>query len=90
MTDTFVVNNASIDVTDLSKFSLFPNPTFSVVNVIGLKEIETEFEIYDGQGRVLKKGNVSSANSSIDLNSFAAGIYLIKIKEVGIYEIMKE
>ena len=90
VTDTFVVNNASIDVTDLSKFSLFPNPTFSVVNVIGLKDIETEFEIFDGQGRVLKKGNVSSANSSIDLNSFAAGIYLIKIKEVGIYEIMKE
>jgi hypothetical protein len=82
--------NSVFDMSYNMDIVLFPNPTFSVVNVIGLKDIETEFEIFDGQGRVLKKGNVSSANSSIDLNSFAAGIYLIKIKEVGIYEIMKE
>ena len=85
-----------IDINSVFDFSinmdivLFPNPTFSVISVIGLKDAASEFEICDGQGRVLKKGDISSSNAIIDLSSFAKGIYLIKIKEFGVYEIIKE
>ena len=69
---------------------IYPNPSFTYIKIVGLNTEGSDFEVRDGQGRILKIGNVSSTNSIIDLGSFEAGIYWVNIKDIGVYELVKE
>jgi hypothetical protein len=68
--------NAALSVAPQVYFTLYPNPTNDVLNVI-LNTNILEIEVLDLAGRVLLK-NVNT--SSISTKSLLAGIYVIKIK----------
>ena len=58
-------------------FVLFPNPTSAFLNIES--EIDTEFEISDMLGQILKRGAVVKGENKFDLSSIATGNYCIKI-----------
>ena len=92
-TDTsncITIDNIGLNEIYNSAIVIYPNPTFNFIKIIGLNIIGTDFEVSDGQGRILKNGNISSLNSIIDIGSFENGIYWVNLKELGVYEIVKE
>lgn len=63
------------------EFKLFPNPTSNEVNVLfdrNLHEDELHAEIFDVNGKIIKRQNVLN-KSSIDLSDFNPGIYMVKL-----------
>ena len=71
-----------LDNLDFSKnnFSVYPNPTNSVISVDFDDNIITSYVVYDIQGReILSENKQFSTNFDIDLSSFNSGIYLLKI-----------
>jgi len=92
-TDTsncIIIDNIGLNEIYNSAIIIYPNPTFNFIKINGLNKIGTDFEICDGQGRILKTGNISSLNSIIDIGSFEHGIYWVNLKEFGVYELVKE
>jgi hypothetical protein len=85
-----IIDNIGLNEIYNSAIIIYPNPTFNFIKINGLNEIGTDFEVCDGQGRILKTGNISSLNSIIDIGSFENGIYWVNLKELGVYEIVKE
>jgi hypothetical protein len=65
----------SVDDFNLSRLSIYPNPTNDKVFV----NLNTDFNynIYSIQGKLLKKG---ATNQFIDVSHFTAGIYVIQFK----------
>jgi hypothetical protein len=58
-------------------FKLYPNPTNSTINIEGLKQGD-ELSVYDALGNRLDHQTiVSDKDNSIDLSSFAQGMYFI-------------
>lgn len=71
----------SVDNYELSKISIYPNPTNSNIN-INLNSIisgETNYILYDIQGRNVLEKKSSNPSESIDVSSLTEGIYLLSI-----------
>ena len=58
-------------------FSVSPNP-FNESFVVACPDAKGSLMIVDGMGKVVKSVVVKSANMTIDLKGFAAGVYLVK------------
>lgn len=57
-------------------FTLFPNPTHSAVNIQLSEPFSGKWQIADGMGRIVSKGNVSSTDlMPIDVTDLPAGMY---------------
>jgi hypothetical protein len=67
--------NVSINNYNLSKVSVFPNPTTEYLSVTGLSGNE-DIEIYSMSGELLLR---TSSHANIDLRDFANGAYLLRI-----------
>lgn len=78
-----VNNNVGIIETSQDKlFSVFPNPTQSVINVkADGKLIGSVYSIYDNTGRVVLTGKVNSENTTIELGNLSGGIYMFNVGE---------
>jgi hypothetical protein len=68
----------------IAKFSLFPNPANSVINVMieSRNNISTRIEAVDMTGRVLysSQANITGRfNQEINLSSFSAGVYTLQL-----------
>ncbi|MFG6687096.1 T9SS type A sorting domain-containing protein [Mariniflexile sp. HNIBRBA6329] len=64
-----------------SNFSLYPNPTSSLV-IIELKEIIAEnarIQLYDSTGRLIVNQLLKNSKQSIDMQGLSSGVYLIKV-----------
>lgn len=75
-TASVVSNNPFEDIT------LYPNPVNSTLNIgiTGTTELPENIFIYNTLGQLVKNSKVnSSSDLSVDVSSFANGIYLIKI-----------
>lgn len=77
-----VTNNGS-----LSFFNLFPNPAQNIITM-KLQNFSTptvSYELYDGQGRLIKKENVAlvdgSIEHSINLSELEKGMFFIKLSD---------
>jgi len=68
------VNDESVS----GNINIFPNPTDNNITIIGLNET-SDVNIVDMCGRVLYS-NDEFVNGTIDISSFAAGIYFVKIE----------
>jgi predicted transcriptional regulator len=84
------IDNIGLNENLKESILIYPNPSFSYIKIMGLNTEGSDFEVRDGQGRILKIGNVSSTNSIIDLGSFEAGIYWVNLNGIGVYELIKE
>jgi len=73
----------------------FPNPTKdTVILSISNTEIEKlDYSIFDIHGRLLKKGTTQKPLTTINIQTFPAGIYLLKVhhqkKQLKVFKIIK-
>ncbi len=73
-TDPFM---AVSDVAKKSSVSVYPNPATDVVNIKSDKKVES-VSIYDAAGKIVK----TTAETSINVQNFAKGSYIVSIKYV--------
>jgi hypothetical protein len=69
---------------DVQKVLVFPNPTKNVVN-INLADFKgkSEVSLFDVNGRVVLRREVSAASTQLDISALPAGVYMIRIKNEG-------
>jgi len=65
------------------ELSAYPNPVSGVltVNVRGIEEVSAVIHVMDFNGRLVSEQRMSSASLSIDMSSYASGMYLIRYKD---------
>lgn len=69
-------------------WEVFPNPTSSLIFLQGKNSTPVSIEISDLSGRILLR-EISSSKKAIDLSSFAAGIYFLKVQDAGRKQMIK-
>ena len=77
---------------DLIHFSVYPNPTNGIINIVNESNIELNIQIYDSYGRSIKN-TISTNNSTIEINlsNEPKGFYTIKVvsgKEVQFFKVI--
>jgi hypothetical protein len=65
-----------------SSIQVFPNPTTGSVTVVLSRPIG-EIEIYNLQGKLLRRQEIAEQQTQLDLSPFANGVYLIRIAQQG-------
>ncbi len=88
--NSIVVN---IDLITQSNFIVYPNPVSSMEPIIKLKgETPLEYKLYDINGTILKTGNLSGLEVSIDISEFKSRVFFLELsslKETKIIKIIK-
>jgi hypothetical protein len=81
---TYIVDNITLGATVLSiknnsvlDFSMYPNPTFNMLN-ISAKETIQDTQIFNVLGKNVMSVKVNNSKASIDVSNLATGIYLVK------------
>ncbi len=64
-------------------FSLVPNPANTTVRIQISSEEETNFELTDVAGRVVRTGSLHQ-NADVDISSLQPGIYLVRLSQGGV------
>ena len=61
--------------------SVFPNPSKNTIKIQfqTLFEGSADFSITDMSGKTVMQGNISSENPDLDINSLAAGLYILQV-----------
>jgi hypothetical protein len=82
--------NAVPEVTTSTNIKVYPNPTTTIVNVEadGLSHVE----VYDNEGRTLQNRDAENDHITLDLSSYASGVYYIRIhtnEKVTIQKVIK-
>ena len=81
----------SIEVISQDLFSVFPNPTYDNIEIIGLEN--GKIEIINAHGQIIKTINELNKETIVDLSKCATGLYLIKAtfdNRIGIKTIIKQ
>ena len=71
-------NNLSSEETKLKKISIYPNPTKETLHLFNLDSPNTDYNIYDIQGKLIISGKV--IDSKINVNSLEKGNYILKLR----------
>jgi len=89
--------NVSIEETETSfnNINIYPNPTKSMVTIdLGTNIISnTSIQVIDLLGKMLHQQIVKSSKTTINLNNYSKGIYLVKISNPSnnkVYKVVKE
>ncbi|UPT65299.1 MAG: PKD domain-containing protein [Sphingobacteriales bacterium JAD_PAG50586_3] len=81
-TQQVIVIDSETGITELadgSQIKLYPNPASDVLNIV-LPEtwVKSQFELYDGTGRVITTQQLSSTNNQIDISPLTNGMYFFR------------
>jgi hypothetical protein len=88
--DCITISTIGIDELN-NYFSVYPNPTSSELNVsIDILRVNTYFEIYDLNNRLIKSGNVLDVEKKIDVNSLSNGVYILKLDNTSAIRFVKQ
>lgn len=93
ITEVLTADNFSDLVNDLK---VFPNPTTEnlTINLTSQGANSLDYEIIDSNGKLFKAGKGMENETNIDVSSFPAAIYFLKIKnqnqEIKTYKIIKK
>ena len=68
----------SVQEIEANKFSLFPNPTNSIINLKATETIK-KIEIFNGLGQRVLSRTTSNLQEHIDISNYENGVYYIKI-----------
>lgn len=66
----------------LDKITLYPNPANSIINIVmaDTNNLPESYTIYNTIGQIVKGKNINNLSDlSVDVSSFAKGVYLIKV-----------
>lgn len=84
LTSTVCQQSSGTDKFDLGMISLYPNPANDILNLVipDNYELSGVVTIYNAVGQTMLTGNVFNTNIySINVSSFQAGVYFIKINK---------
>jgi hypothetical protein len=70
---------SSVSDNESNSVSIYPNPTSGSINVEVDNNIINDVVVLDITGKVLMSESVNANNISLDLSSFAKGLYLVKV-----------
>ena len=81
VSDTFVVNNASIDGNELSEIMLFPNPAMDKLTIRGGAGslANHSFVVQDCYGRIVEVGSFESDEATVLVEHLAPGLYHLHV-----------
>ena len=87
----FIVNADELSLEENAKdfIRVFPNPSSSFLKVTGLED-DSEYEVFDIQGNLIKKGLLKVSDSSIDLSKTSDGVYFLYVQNEMIKIIMQK
>ena len=70
-------------------FELYPNPAKDLLYINGLQSVSGCYEIYNGMGQCVRRGQCEHALSEISLASMPSGVYFIKINAEGVNKVQR-
>jgi uncharacterized protein (DUF2141 family) len=81
VSDTFIVNNASIDGNELSEITLLPNPAMDKLTIRGGAGslAQHSFFVQDCYGRIVAGGSFESDEATVSVEHLAPGLYYLHI-----------
>lgn len=78
------LERSSLNTNDFlsSNITIYPNPGNDIININLSDKVqgETNFILYDIQGRAILEKNTTTSSTTIDINSLTEGIYLLSIR----------
>lgn len=77
-------DNTGINQTELSTFTLFPNPAQQEINVLPASQDQYSLSIHDQTGRTLYLDDSVNGMQSINVSNFDSGVYHITLRMAGI------
>lgn len=79
-----ITYGVGIDDAEMSVVKVFPNPTNGMVNVQctmnNAQLFNGELQLFDMYGKMLNRWEMSGENMELDLSSYTAGVYLLKLR----------
>lgn len=66
------------DVEKVNSINLFPNPTTQYISIASPLVKINEVEIFNSEGRLVKKASINNETDKIDVKDFAAGVYYVR------------
>ena len=75
------------------KFSVYPNPVTTVLNIELSQFMPGEIQLMNLQGEVVLQQTIQSTNEILDLSYLTSGMYLVIVKtenQIGIVKFVKE
>ncbi|SHG98595.1 M28 family peptidase [Winogradskyella jejuensis] len=75
-----IVRVLSNDKFNRNTFRVFPNPVVSELYIVSNLSETLELEFYNIEGKLVKKMNLNSDRSKLDVSSFSSGVYFVNIK----------
>lgn len=63
----------------ITDFSIFPNPTSDILNLVNESKKHANMQLLDASGRSILSQTLSPGNNAIDLTSLNRGVYFIRI-----------
>lgn len=81
----------SAPINNISKktITIYPNPAKNFIRIQSKTEELKDYEIYNIQGSIIKKGQIENQDQIINIENFSNGIYIIKIIGQNINEYRK-
>jgi uncharacterized delta-60 repeat protein len=77
------VNNTTETLSSITysnkEFLYYPNPTKNIVNIQSKNQIINRIEVFDFNGRIIKKVTVNNKNYPLNIEDVSNGIYLLKV-----------
>lgn len=69
----------SVDEFGLSDIKLYPNPAKNSLNIALNNALETEANLYDISGRLVRNSTLIEANNTIDVSQLENGVYILEL-----------
>ncbi|WP_051686316.1 zinc-dependent metalloprotease [Chryseobacterium hispalense] len=66
------------DVEKVNSINLFPNPTTQYISIASPLVKINEVEIFNSEGRLVKKASINNETDKIDVKDFATGVYYVR------------
>ena len=91
ITDAGLNCDLNTETFDTISLKLYPNPVINILNVnIGYNLINKSYNIVDGLGRVVLKGNLNQVDNIINVEQLSKGIYYLKVSDKNAIKFIKE
>lgn len=81
--------STSVNNISENKLIVYPNPAKSFITIKSESQELKDYEIYNIQGSIIKKGQFKNQEQVIDIANFTNGVYILKISGQNIIEYRK-
>ena len=70
---------------------LYPNPVKDKLTIQHFETIQNKTAtLSDGQGRVLQQVKLTSLQQTVDMETYPAGIYILKMEDGTVFKVLKQ